>query len=180
MYIKGKIARGGKTVERFVAERVNSQKTQFVADRLIDLCSKRAEQVAEQWYRSLMKNQKTAFFHGVSQDTCLHHATIFYRNLGKMYFGDDVNRSIADVLDMTGIVEYHYVKGTPLEDLLYALILLRREIWLYAELQALFNNADEMYQAVQSINRLLVIFDHVTFIVTAKYGELNRKRRMHQ
>ena len=48
------------------------------------------------------------------------------------------------------------------------------------ELQALFNNADEMYQAVQSINRLLVIFDHVTFIVTTKYNELNRKRRMHQ
>ncbi len=167
-------------VERFVAERISPQKTQFVPDRLIDLCSKRAEQVAEQWYESVRNNQKTVYFRGLSRETCIHHATLFYRNLGKMYFATDINRSISDILDMIGIVEYHYVKGTPLEDLLYAFIILRREIWLYAELQALFNNADEMYQAVQSINRLLVVFDHVTFIVTAKYAELNHKRRMHQ
>jgi hypothetical protein len=167
-------------VERFVAERVDVQKTQFVADRLMDLCSKHSEKVADQWYQSLMRNQKTAYLRAASRETCLHHAKHFYKNLGKMYFASDVHRAISDVLDTTGIVEYHYVKGTPLEDLLYALILLRREIWLYAELQALFNNADEMYQAVKSINRLLVIFDHVTFIVTVKYGELNHKRRIHQ
>lgn len=151
-----------------------------IADRLMELCAKNADQVAAHWYQRLVENPKTSYLRSVSQEACIRHAAYFYKNLGKMYFAEDVNRAISEVFDAAGFIEYHYVKGTPLEEVLYALILLRRQIWLYAELQALFNDANEMYQAVQSINRLLVVFDHVVFIVTAKYGDLNRKKRMHQ
>jgi hypothetical protein len=151
-----------------------------IADRLMDLCAKHAEKVAEQWYATSIQNPKTMHLCTVSQEACKRHATYIYENLGKIYFSEDINKTISSVLDATGFVEYHYVKDTPLEEVLYLLILLRRQIWLYAELQALFNNADEMYQAIQSINRLLVIFDHITFVVTSRYSDLNRKRRMHQ
>jgi len=57
-----------------------------LADRLLELCSQRAEQVAEAWYQALIKNPKTAYLRAVSQEVCLRHATYFYKNLRGMYF----------------------------------------------------------------------------------------------
>jgi hypothetical protein len=66
-----------------------------------------------------------------------------------------------------------YKRGVPIEDALYALILLRRRIWLYADSQAVFNTSpNDMYNCIESINRVLLIFDYITYIFSRKYHEL--------
>ena len=67
-----------------------------------------------------------------------------------------------------------YAKDVPLPEAIYALIIMRRHIWLYAELQAMFNTAVEMQQAIESINRTLLLFDYAIHIVAQKYHKMDR------
>jgi ABC-type multidrug transport system permease subunit len=51
-------------------------------------------------------------------------------------------------------------------------MLMRRNLWLYAEFQGIFVTALEKQQAVESLNRTILMFDYVSYQVTEKYQEL--------
>ena len=59
-----------------------------------------------------------------------------------------------------------------MNEAVYALILMRRHIWLYAEFQATFISAVEQKQAVESLLRTILTFDYIMYFVTQKYEEL--------
>ena len=143
-----------------------------LADRLIDLSVRNAEQIAEQWHKALINNPRTGSYKSIARETCLRHAVNIYKNLGQMYFADNCYQVVAQNLDIAGFVEDHFARGIPLEEAIYALILMRRQIWLYSEQQSLFNVPEDMYELVQGINRVLLLFDYATYIVASKYRDL--------
>jgi ABC-type multidrug transport system permease subunit len=49
---------------------------------------------------------------------------------------------------------------------------MRRNLWLYAEFQGTFVTALEKQQAVESLNRTILLFDYVSYQVIEKYQEL--------
>jgi len=145
-------------------------------DRLMDMCDRNAEQMAELWYKALSTNPKTTTCHLMSREGCLRHATEFYKNLDKMFFAEDCYQAVAHILDIDGFAEDFYSRRIPLEEVIYALILLRRYIWVFAESQAVYNyETTDMYDALNSINRILLIFDYAAYIVTRKYQEFTGK-----
>jgi hypothetical protein len=79
------------------------------------------------------------------------------------------------VLDATGYAEDQYSRRIPVAEAIYALILVRRHVWLYAESAALFNTAADMYPTLQSNNRVLLLFDYAIYIVTERYEKLSKK-----
>ena len=68
-----------------------------------------------------------------------------------------------------------FAEGLPLHEALYALILMRRHIWLYAEFQAIFITAVEQHQAVESLTRTILMFDYATYVLAERYEELMRR-----
>jgi len=135
----------------------------------MDLCSQHAEQIAEQWHKSVTKSSHTHSFSGNPKESCLRHATFLYKNLRRMYFADNPYQEVLSVLDATVYAEEQYGRGVPLTEAVYALILMRRYVWLYAETSDLFNTASDMYLALQSTNRILLLFDYAVYIVVDKY-----------
>ena len=67
--------------------------------------------------------------------------------------------------------------GVPMDQAVYALILLRRHIWLYAEFQTIFSTGIEQRQALDTLNRTILLFDHATYEVTKEYQRLMKKER---
>jgi hypothetical protein len=65
-----------------------------------------------------------------------------------------------------------YAEGIPLHEAIYAMILMRRHIWLFAEYQELFTSALDMYGAIQVINRTVLITDYATYITAQEYQDL--------
>jgi hypothetical protein len=144
-----------------------------IVDKLMDFCELHAEQIAEQWYKALSTNPRTVTCRKLSREGCLRHAMYIYQNIEQMFFADDCYKAVEHVLDVGGFVEDFYARGIPLEELVYTLILLRRHIWLYADSQALFNlDVSDMYNAVNSTTRILLVFDYATYIAARKYREL--------
>lgn len=145
------------------------------ADKLLDLAEHRAEEIAEHWYKSVSKNPRTPSYHSLPKEMCISQAAAFYKSLKQLYFADNPYDEVLKLLERTQFVEDTYAKGILLPEAVYALIMMRRHIWLYAELQALFVTSVDMYQALESVNRTILLFDYAVYIVTRKYYELSRK-----
>ena len=147
-----------------------------LSDRLMDLYSLNAEHIAEQWHRALIKSPRTPSFSCNPKESCLRHATFLYKKLGRMYFTDKPYQEVMSVLDASGYAEELYGRGIPLAEAVYALILMRRHVWLYAETSSLYNTASDMYLVMQSTNRILLLFDYAVYIVIEKYDKMLKTR----
>jgi hypothetical protein len=65
--------------------------------------------------------------------------------------------------------------GIPAKETVYALILMRRHIWLYAEFQAIFTSGIDQRQAMDTLSRTILLFDYASYEVTKEYQELTKQ-----
>ncbi len=145
-----------------------------LADRLIDLCARHADQMAEQWYQALISNPRTRSFAAVPREACRRHAVHMYRNLGQMYLAEDPFQAVAHNLDVTGLAEDLHGRAIPVEEVVYALVLMRRQIWLHSERESLYVTPEDMNEVVISINRVTLLFDYATFNAVSRYRQMSR------
>lgn len=140
------------------------------ADKLIDVLENHTKEIAEQWGRIVSGNSRTPSFHSLNPDQYIPHAVSFYRNIRKLYHSEKPHTE--ETQYFMNFAEEMYKTEVPLHEVIYALMLMRRQIWLFADFNALFITTLEMHQAVESINRTILMFDHVIYSVAGRYGEL--------
>ena len=140
--------------------------------KLVGLIESHAESIAEQWARDVKKNTRTPSYHGLPETVLVPMAVRFYDNFSQMFYTDkpaDISRPY-----FAQYAEEHYRQNIPLGEALYALILMRRHIWLYAEFQTIFISAVEQKQAVDSLVRTILMFDYAITFISQRYQELIR------
>ncbi|MCX6004408.1 MAG: hypothetical protein NT082_01845 [Chloroflexi bacterium] len=140
------------------------------ADKLLNFTEQNAQEIAKQWYKSLISNPRTKSYRKVREFKLVSQGEAFYRNLKKLYF-DQKAYDIASAF-FAKFAEDQYYENIPLEEAIYALIMLRRHMWLYAEFQVLFTSALDQYQASDSINRTVLLTDYATYTIIKRYKEL--------
>jgi hypothetical protein len=87
-----------------------------------------------------------------------------------MFFNESPYEQAKEIFEK--YAEERYKEEIPLHEALYALILMRRHMWLYAEFQALFNVEVEHRQAVESLSRTILMFDYIMYVVTRKFWKM--------
>ncbi|MDD5723421.1 MAG: hypothetical protein PHY29_06735 [Syntrophales bacterium] len=142
------------------------------ADRLINVLEKHRREIAQQWCKAVRQNPRTPSFNNSSEEEILSRADSFYKNVIKMYYSEkpytEVRKYFSEYADLS------YNNKIPLHETLYALIMMRRHMWLYADFQAPFLSAMDHRQAVETLNKTIRIFDHGIYIITRRYGELEK------
>ncbi|PKN06366.1 MAG: hypothetical protein CVU72_04855 [Deltaproteobacteria bacterium HGW-Deltaproteobacteria-7] len=138
--------------------------------KLVDLTQKNAETIARQWAKDVKTNEKTYTYHEESEEKIIRQAKYFYNNFQMMFFNESPYEQAKEVFEK--YAEERYREGVPLHEALYALILMRRHMWLYAEFQSLFNVEVEHRQAVESLSRTILMFDYIMYVVTRQYWKL--------
>jgi hypothetical protein len=146
------------------------------ATKLIDLTESHADKIAKQWAKDVKTNEKTKSYHGASDERILLQATEFYHHFREM-FVHDAPYELAEKI-FASYANQRYTEGIPLHEAVYALILMRRHIWLYAEFQALLITEVEHRQAVESLSRTILMFDYAMYVITRKYRELMKRTGM--
>ncbi|HOF06236.1 MAG TPA: hypothetical protein PK175_07330 [Syntrophales bacterium] len=138
--------------------------------KLIDLVENHAEKIAAQWSELVVKNPFTPFYHNKPAARLIPQAVTFYRNFRKLF----MEPKPVEASDgyFSRYAEDRYREGVPLHEAVYALILMRRQIWLYAEFQATFSTAVERQQAIDSVTRTMLMFDYAMYFITKRYREL--------
>jgi hypothetical protein len=141
------------------------------ADILLDMCDFKADVLAKKWAEAVTTSQRTPSFHSFPVKDLIQTVTPFYKNIRNIYFAEDTYTETLKFLEKADYFRAWHSRGIPLHEAIYALIMMRRHIWLYADLQSLFYSEGDIYQAVISINRVLVVFDYAIFILASKYGK---------
>lgn len=140
------------------------------ADKLVEVLEKHTAEISEQWGKAVCTNSRTPSFHSLSPDQYVPHAVRFYKNIGKLYFSKKPHNE--EMVYFLNFAEEMYRAEVPLHEVTYAFMLMRRHIWLFADFNVLFVTTLDMHQAVESINRTILMFDHIIYSVAKRYGEL--------
>jgi hypothetical protein len=138
--------------------------------KLVDLTQKNTEEIARQWAKDVKTNEKTYSYHEAPEEKIIREAKEFYNKFQMMFFNESPYEQAKEIFEK--YAEERYKEGMPLHEALYALILMRRHMWLYAEFQSLFNVEVEHRQAVESLSRTILMFDYIMYVVTRKFWKM--------
>jgi len=143
------------------------------AAKLIEIVEQNARAIAQQWYKNVKINPKTPVYHGMPEDRAMEQALSFYSSFLKLFATD---KPFEDAYTLfTKYADASYRDRIPLPQAVYALILMRRHMWLFAEYQAIFETAVDQRHALESQSRMILMFDYAEFVVIDRYDELMRK-----
>jgi hypothetical protein len=138
--------------------------------KLADLAENNAEAIARQWVKNVQKNDMTPYYHGRPAEKLIPQAVRFYRNFRNIFTVAKPSEAADEFFSK--YARDRFSDGVPLHEAIYALIIMRRQLWLFAEFQAVFTTAMEKHQAMESLNRTILVFDYAMYYITKQYNDL--------
>lgn len=145
------------------------------ADKLLEVTERHADQIALQWCKAVRSNPRTPWFHVQHADNCTSFALDFYKNFRSVYFDEKPYRKLERYF--SDYADENVRKGVPMEEAIYALLMMRRQIWLFADFQALFVTALDAHRAVETLNRTIRVFDQGVYVIVRRYRELEKAKK---
>ena len=143
------------------------------AIKYVELAEQHAEKMAKRWAMEIQNNARTKKYKELEEERIVNQGIKFYKNFSKM-FADEKISEVA-LKYFRDYAHDSYSLGIPMSEAVYALILLRRHIWLYAEFQTIFSFGIDQRQALDTLSRTILLFDYAAYEVTKEYGELVKK-----
>jgi hypothetical protein len=143
------------------------------AIKYLDLAEKHAEKIASRWVKDVKSNARTPTYKSLDEEAIINQCVSFYRNFSKMFLDEKITDDVLKYF--RSYARESYAMGIPAKETIYALILMRRHIWLYAEFQAIFTSGIDQRQALDTLGRTILLFDYAAYEVTKEYQELTKK-----
>ncbi len=145
------------------------------AIKYLELAEQHAQKIAARWLKDVKNNVKTPTYKNLDEEAIIRQCVRFYQNFSKMFLDE---KTTDDVLRyFRSYARESYAMGIPANETIYALILMRRHIWLYAEFQAIFSTGIDQRQALDTLGRTILLFDYASYEVTKEYQELMKKEK---
>lgn len=140
--------------------------------KLIDLVVKNAEEIAKEWAVEVKKNKRTPSYHNIPAEKLIPRAVEFYNQLrNRLMSVSTYEEAEAYVIKYAKTC---YEENIPLHEAIYAMVLMRRQMWLFAEFQAVFTTVVEHQQAIDSVTRTMRMMDNAIYKVIQHYQELKK------
>ena len=135
--------------------------------KLLDITEQNAEEIAEHWAMDVQKNKRTTYYQNLTKEKLIVYAVDFYRNLRNLLTAD--NRSEITQKYFQKYAKKCHENGLPLHEAIYGLVLMRRHMALYADFQAIYIDALEHQQAIDSTMRIMLMTDYAVYEITQYY-----------
>jgi hypothetical protein len=140
------------------------------AIKYLELAEKHTDKVAARWLKDVKSNAKTPTYKSLNEEALIYQCVRFYQNFSKMFLDEKITEDVLRYF--RSYAQESYAMGIPAKETIYALILMRRHIWLYAEFQAIFTSAIDQMQALDTLGRTILLFDYASYEVTKEYQKL--------
>lgn len=145
------------------------------AIKYVELVEQHAEEMAKRWAKDVRSNRKTTSYKYLDEKKIISQCIKFYQRFTKMFLDEKLSPDILKYCRT--YAQESYAWGIPMNEALYALILMRRHIWLYAEFQTIFSKGIDQRQAVDTLSRTILLFDYAAYEITKEYQELMKKEK---
>ena len=145
---------------------------QVASDRLLEFTDRHADEIALEWWKNVRKNPKVPSYHNLHEKDIVPQTVLFYKNLKQFYNSENPFEATANFAKKYAEISFNL--GIPLHEVIFAVVMMRRQMWIVAEFQALFINALDIHQATDSINRTVLLTDYATYSIVKRYAELSK------
>jgi len=130
---------------------------EVISRRLVELIERNADRLTEAWLADVKKRPETPTYHGYPDDVLHRRVHDVYRHLGKWISRETTIDEIARVY--TALGRQRFAEGFSPSEVLEALILTRRHLWLLVLREGFLETALDMQQALDLNARAVLFFD---------------------
>jgi len=141
----------------------------YISQKLVDLIEKHADSLTKAWLRDVRKNEETPTYHHFDEQVLYEGAFEVFSQLGKWISRTTTKEDIARYYKTLG--KRRREQGFKLEEIIKALVLTRRHVWLKVLSSGLMDTALELLQAMELNNRVVLFFDRAIYFTAIGYTE---------
>ena len=145
------------------------------AIKYVELAEQHAEKMAKRWAMDVQNNVRTKKYKQLDEERIIFQGIKFYQYFSKMFVDEKISEDVLKYFRT--YAQESYAMGILMDGAVYALIPLRRHIWLYAEFQTIFSSGIDQRQALDTLSRTILLFDYAVYEVTKEYQELMKKEK---
>lgn len=135
--------------------------------RLVKLIESHADELSRNLLRDLRKRDSTSTFHTYDEKEIYERAFNVYSHLGKWISRETTKEEIAK--RYTALGAKRRKEGFALSEIIQALIMTRRHLWLKVLAEGFLDTALDLNQALDLNNRVMLFFDRAIFYIAVGY-----------
>ena len=135
--------------------------------KLVALIETNAEKLTKKWMEIVRTHPDTPTYHTYDQSQLHERAFSVYSQLGKWLSDATTKDEIREIYSTLG--RQRREEGFELSEVLQALVITRRVLWLKIESDGLLDSALDMSLAMQLSNRTILFFDRAMFYTARGY-----------
>ena len=140
-----------------------------ISKRLVDLIEHNADRLTRAWLADVKRHPETPTYHRYPDDQLYERVHEVYRNLGKWVCRETTAADVARVY--TALGRQRHSEGFSLSEVLEALILSRRHLWLLILSEAFLDTALDLQQALDLNARAVLFFDRSMYFTALGFEE---------
>ncbi|MFW6124242.1 MAG: hypothetical protein ACOC5G_03390 [Acidobacteriota bacterium] len=140
-----------------------------VSRKLVDLIESSADELTIRCINNLRDHPSTQTYHTYDENKLYTRVYRVYSQLGKWISKETSKEEIASYYE--GLGAQRRKEGFKLSEVVQALIILRRHLWLKVLSEGFIDNALELNQALALNNRVILFFDRAIHYAIKGYEE---------
>jgi hypothetical protein len=144
-----------------------------LASRLIKIIEKNSDVIADRWVDDVTTLPYTRSYWNIPRDVLHERAESVCSRMGYFLGRRLAKERVAGFYRKMG--QARRADGHPVEDVIMALFLLKRHIWLFVLQEGFLTTNLELYQALELNNRVVLYFDRAVYYVTQGYTDEDEK-----
>ena len=139
----------------------------FISQKLVELIERNADQLATKWLEDVRKRPETPTYHTFDRDRLYRRVHLVYSHLGKWISYENTKEDIAAYYTALGAQRRR--EGFGLSEVIEALMLTRRYIWLKVLSDGFLDTALDLHKAMELNNRVVLFFDRAIYYTAVGY-----------
>ena len=140
---------------------------EYISDKLIKLIERDADQLTKNWLNNVQNHPTTPSYHTYDKKKLYQRAFRVYSQLGKWISRETSKEDIAKYY--TAIGKQRRIEGFALSEVIQALIITRRHVWLKVLSEGFLDTVLDHHQALELNNRVVLFFDRAIFFTSLGY-----------
>jgi len=145
----------------------------MISETMISMIKDNADELTKRLCKDLLSREETRNYRKLNEDIVYERVYDVYSRLDSWLSKDKSKGEIHN--HYTKLGQKRFKEGIPLTEVVMALMLIKRHLWLYTLEKHFFDTSYEFQQALEFNNRVVLFFDRAIYFTTMGYENELRK-----
>ena len=145
----------------------------MISEKMVAMIKDNAEELTKRLCKDLLSREETKSYRKLNKDLVCDRVFDVYSRLDSWLVRDKTKGEVRT--HYTKLGEKRFNEEIPLHEVVMALMLIKRHLWLFVLEKHFFDSSYEFQQALEFNNRVVLFFDRAIYFTTMGYEHALRK-----